>query len=456
MSSLPEISEMVNAIEVFDTHEHLAGFDWGFTTESQPFGPTHPHKSLPHVLMNDMLLYITSAALYRGPSIAPQSWKIEDAFAYWKTIQPALEELRGAAVYAVIRRGIKELYGFDVDEVTDKNLGEYNNRIVATYNAKGQPAWMLEVLKRAKVKAIIQMAHLPYLIEYWPSLPPERRKCEQAVVRPSLVLEPFFFSGFEPDRSKARARTMELLGMHPRNHAEHLEFQHAAVARHRKEGGAALKIICAYQRTLRFERVPDSEAKRLYDKGWRNLSAPELQRLQDNLVWHLMRAAQEFSFPVQVHTGYSYPTLKGDPENLFPLTRQFPEVQFYFAHAGWPNYGGLAILARTYTNIHFGFCWMPGLSPALAARLMDEMFDMLPANKMLIGMDCGHAESFYGTAVLTRELIAKVLAAKVDSGLISMRAARTIAQRILHDNAVNLFGRTEERAAVGLQAGAGA
>src|ERR1043166_7234874 len=293
MTSLPDITELIEQLDLFDPHEPLAGFDWGFgTAKGGALGPTHPHKTLPHALMNDMLLYITGAALYKGPSIAPQSWKHEDARQYWHAIQPALEELRGASVYTVIRRGIRELYGFDVDEVTDKNFDECNQRVLSVYQQKGQPAWMLEVLQRAKVKAIIQMAHLPYLIEYWPSLPEARRKAEQQVVRPSLVLEPFFFSGFEPDRSRARERTMELLQMHPTNYEEHLAFQHEAVARHRKAGGAAVKFICAYQRSLHFEKVPDGEARRLYTKGWKGLNAAELLRLQDNLVWHLVRAAK--------------------------------------------------------------------------------------------------------------------------------------------------------------------
>ena len=102
---------------------------------------------------------------------------------------------------------------------------------------------------------------------------------------------------------------------------------------------------------------------------------------------------------------------------------------------------GLALMARTFPNIHFGFCWIPALSHALAKRLMDEMFDMVPANKLLIGMDSGSIEAFYGTTLITRELVAQVLASKVDSGLISRRAAANIARRFLHDNALALFSR---------------
>ena len=75
MTSLPAITEFIDSLELWDTHEHLAGFDWGFTSEKEPVGPTHPHKTLPHAVMNDMVLYICSAAMYQGPNLAPQAWK---------------------------------------------------------------------------------------------------------------------------------------------------------------------------------------------------------------------------------------------------------------------------------------------------------------------------------------------------------------------------------------------
>jgi len=443
MSSYPEIQSMVDEIEIWDTHEHVAGFDWGFVAEDAPIGPTHPRKSLPHVLMNDMLLYITTATGREAPNLATSNWQIEDAPAYWRAMQPVLEELRNTAVYGLIRRGLKELYGFEGDEITDDNFEELNARVVAAYAEKGAPAWLFEVVQRAKVKEFIQMAHLPYSIEYWPSLEPQRQARERAVVRPSLVLEPFFFSGFEPDRSRARQRTMELLDIFPNSYQEHLEFMHAAVARHKHEGGAALKFICAYQRSLHFEEVADDEAKKLYDKGHENLDKYELRRLQDNLCWHLIRLAREFELPIQIHTGYSIPTSMGHPENLLNVVTHpdFRKVDFYFCHAGWPHDGALSLMARSYANVHFGFCWMPGLSPALATRLMDEVFDLVPASKVLVGMDAGNIETFYGTALVTREITAKVLAKKVDDGTISRRAAETLAHRFLHDNANALFGR---------------
>jgi len=450
MSSLNEFTELVNEIEIFDVHEHMAGFDWGFDEDTAPQGPTHPHKSLPHVLMNDMLFYLTSATGLKLPDLSPSSWELKDARAYWAAMQPVLEEIRNTAVYTLIRRGIQELYGFDCDEVTDDNFEEMNGRVVDNYCSKGAPAWMLETMKKAKVKAIVQMAHLPYLLEYWPNLPAQRQQQERAVVRPALILEPYFFSGFEPDRSRARVRTKELLDFLPSSYDEHVAFMSTALQRHREAGGAAVKFICAYQRSLFFEEVSDSRARQLYARGLKSLDKAEMTELQNNLVWHLVRAAKANELPVMLHTGYSNPSTMAHPENLHNLVvhPEFRHHPFYFAHAGWPHDGALALMARTYINVHYGFCWIPGLSPALATRMMDEMFDLLPANKMLVGMDCGTIEAFYGTTVVTREIIAKVLAGKVDSGLMSRRAATTVAHRLLHDNGVNLFGRAEEKSAL--------
>lgn len=442
MSSYQDILNMVNEIEIWDTHEHVAGFDWGFATPDAPIGPTHPRKSLPHVLMNDMILYILGAARYNGPSLAGSDWQIEQAADYWKAVQPILEEVRAASVYTLVRRGIQELYGFEGDDIDDSNFEALNAKITATYDAKGAPAWLFEVVKKAKVKRFIQMAHLPYSIQYWPSLEPERQALERSIVRPSLVLESFFFSGFEPDRSRAREATMELLNIFPKNYEEHLEFMHAAVKRHKHEGGAALKFLCAYQRTLHFEQVPDDEARRLYSKGYKNLEPAELHRLQDNLAWHLGRLAAEFELPIQIHTGYSTPATLGHPETLYNFVTHpnHRKVNFYFCHAGWPHDGQLSLMARSFPNVYFGMCWLPGLSVALAERLLDEVFDCVPANKIMTGMDAGTVENFYGTALVTRELTAKVLAKKVDEGHISRRAAHTVAHRYLHDNALEVFG----------------
>jgi len=107
MSSVfAEITELVNAIQIFDTHEHVAGFDWGFTSADAPIGPAHPHlKTLPHVLMNDFPLYIISSTGLESTHLSPDKWEVEQAEEYWNAMQLAPEELRCTAVIASSSEG---------------------------------------------------------------------------------------------------------------------------------------------------------------------------------------------------------------------------------------------------------------------------------------------------------------------------------------------------------------
>jgi len=80
MNSLAFTTEVVNAVPCYDTHEHIAGFDWGYAADDAPIGYTHPRlKSLPHLLMNDMLRYAVGATKIDNGPLAPELWQVEDA-----------------------------------------------------------------------------------------------------------------------------------------------------------------------------------------------------------------------------------------------------------------------------------------------------------------------------------------------------------------------------------------
>jgi len=142
---------------------------------------------------------------------------------------------------------LNELFGFDGDDIHDNNWQELNEKVVATCTEKGASQWLCEVAQNLNTGAMVQMTHLPYQLEYWPSLDAVRRARENRLVRPNLVLEPFFFSGFEPDRSRARQRTMELMNFFPADYDQHVHWMRAAMELHKKEGGAAVKLLCAYR-----------------------------------------------------------------------------------------------------------------------------------------------------------------------------------------------------------------
>src|SRR5262249_55242630 len=155
----------------------------------------------------------------------------------------------------------------------------------------------------------------------------------------------------------------------------------------------------AYHRSLHFTEVGDQEAAELFARGPETLSKPDLHRLQDNLVWHMLEQALARKMPLLVHTGYSYPTALGNPETMYNLFQspRLRGLKVDLSPSGWPNDGATMIMARPFRHCYFNICWTPQLSVGLGRRVLSDLIDIVPQNKILSGTDCGSAESFMGT-----------------------------------------------------------
>ena len=423
-----------------DTHSHMAGGDFGSPADDRG------GKNLPQVLMSDHLRYLLEAQ-GAAPVLLKdyRQWRPEDAGAQMDVVLPLLDRLRHTTAYAVVREGVRELYPFREEDVGETNWRRINEQVLGAYRKYGERAWQRAVVRRARVVLQNQMAELPYVTDHWVSLPPEERSAQQRFLLPSLVLDGYLFSGFDAS-TKGRRRSEELLGGRPRTHSEYLAFLGKVLDLFVSRGGKSVKLMTAYHRTLRFERVPDLEAERLYARGPEALKGEGLHRLQDNLCWHLLELAAARGLPLIVHTGYAVPTDWGHPEHLVPLVRspRLEGMKFDLSHSGWPRHGEAMVLARTYPNCYFNLCWTPLLSRALGARVLSESLDMLPANKLLIGTDTGTAEAFLGAVWLIRSLLTEVLEEKMRGGQFGLDVAKRVACAILLDNPLAFYGMSQE------------
>lgn len=429
-----EIKTMVDEIPMFDTHEHVAGFDWGIPPDDKG------GRSLPQIIFNDYLAYLAGAARHTGPPIGPAQFPIEKAEENWSAGKELLDRLRPLTTYRALRIAFKELYGFEGDDITDENWRELNDKVVRTYKTYGQRRWLAEVLKRANISRIVQFCYLPYVVDHWGELSPEERDLEKGFIRPSLLSDAYAFIGESEERRRVRQRTFEIVGVKPSSYAEYLEAVAKGVAHFRACGGVGIKLLAAYNREMAFERVPEAEAKTLFERGPENLNAEEHRRLEDNLVWHLLACANESGLAASFHTAYATPTHRGDPSKLLNLITAFPEVSFDLCHAGWVFSEEHAIMARSFRNVYFNFAWTPLLSASVAKRQLSEMVEIIPNNKMMVGLDTGSAESCYGTAVLTRQVLAEVLTEKVAGNAFTLEVAETVARRLLKENAEEALG----------------
>lgn len=166
--------------------------------------------------------------------------------------------------------------------------------------------------------------------------------------------------------------------------------------------------------------------------------------LQDYLFHRVVQCTEALAMPLQVRTGYQEGhgnvISNSDPTLLTNLLIEYPKVKFVLFHLGFPYTGELSVLAKTYQNVYVDFCWNHMGQPSVARRVLGEMVDCIPGNKLMaFGADFGYIEGVYGHQVLARRNVAASLAQKVDEGFFTMAEAEFLATRLLRDNAIDLY-----------------
>jgi hypothetical protein len=431
-----ELRSYIDAQPMIDTHSHVCGFD-----EGPPLDDKLGY-SLPQILMRDYLLYLTGSCGEMPARPGGGEWTVDDAEEHFLALQPLLEEYRGLTTYAALREGIRELHPFDGEDITPANWRGINNSIVNAYRTHGERAWLRKAAQQVGIKRQNQMVVLSYVTESWGELPDDEREAQKNFLMPSLILDGLFYTGF-PRHKEIRQHTMEIVGLQPKTYDEHLEFCEKVLDTFIAQTGPSrtVKVLAAYARSLFFAQdVPDSRAKTLYLQDPETLTGEPLRELQDNLFWKIMQMVVDRGLPLIVHTGYSYPSAFGDPENLMNLAQRHRALKIDLAHSGWPNQGGGLMMARSIRGCYFNLCWTPLMSYELGRHIMSVAIDMTPRNKILVGTDCGTVECLVGTARLLRRVLGDVLEEKLRLGQINLDVAKSYSRAILYDNPREFYG----------------
>jgi len=431
-----DIRAYIDTMPMIDTHSHACGFDDGPPLDDA-FG-----YSLPQILMRDYLLYLTGSCGELPVKPGGGEWTVDDAEEHFLALQPLFEEYRGLTTYAALREGIRELHPFEGEDITPANWQGINDSIVNAYRTHGERAWLRKAAKQIGIERQNQMVVLSYVTENWDELPDKEYEAQKNFLMPSLILDGLLFTGF-PVHKTTRRKAMEIVGLHPKTYDEHLAFCEKVLdcfIAHTGPG-RTVKLLAAYARSLYFAQdVPDSRAKELYAQDPETLTGEPLCQLQDNLFWKLMQMAVDRDLPLIVHTGYSYPSKLGDPENLLNLAQKHRSLKIDLAHSGWPNEGGALLMARTYRGCYFNLCWTPLMSYELGRHILSTAIDMTPRNKILVGTDCGTTECMVGAVRLLRRVLGDVLEEKLRRGQFGLEVAKSYARAILYDNPREFYG----------------
>jgi glucuronate isomerase len=415
-------------IETVNTHEHII-------PEQERIAKRVDFFSLAqHYFFNDMV----SAGL-SGESLKLVSNRDAPTAERWRAYEPYWKAARLTGYGQALRITIRDIYG--VEEISGKTV----ERINAALRERNKPGIYRYVLKeRSRIRFSV-------VDDYW----------NAGAVRPDpefFVLAHKFDRFVQPWTPEDLRRLEQVTGvsiptLRALKQALQKNFQQCLDA-----GMVTVKTTLAYDRELHFREVNEADAARDFERmaqggqtlpeGFRRKLHRPFRNLEDHMFHEVLRLADAAGIPIQIHTGIhagngnfitnTNPTLLN---NLFFL---YPRLKFDLFHISYPYEGELSVLAKHFPNVYVDFCWAHIVSPAGARRALDEMLEMIPANKISgFGGDYQYAELSYGHLQIARRNIAQVLAAKTQAGFCKEEEALEIGRMLMHDNPANLFARRE-------------
>jgi hypothetical protein len=435
------IKEVINAIQLVDTHEHLLAEEERHRA-AQDFGYLFPHYASSDLISSGMppsLLEAVRATarpvlvermgrigwIRKPPPFAAPARPDMSLEERWAALEPYWERIRYTGYGTCLRIALRDLFG--VQELTRQTVGPLSEALAASRRA----GWYRQVLReKAGIAVSIQDDY--------------RTAVDRELFVPVIRLEHFACPMNRGDLRNIEADTGQAIhSLDDLCRAMCLALERALM-----DGAVGIKIGLAYRRNIRFEKVARADAERVFTRLFGHLgegpSWDEARPLQDYMIHQIVRAAIDHDVPVQIHTGLQEGNenllANSNPTLLANLFLEYREAKFDLFHGGYPYMGEALALAKNFQNVYLDLCWLYIISPSAGARMLHEAIETVPANKIFaFGGDFIIPEGAYGHSRMARQVVSRVLVEKVEEGWLSEEEAAGLARKILRENPVALF-----------------
>jgi hypothetical protein len=426
-SPYSRLRDYVDTIKVVNAHEHQR---WFAEFEG------HPYNLYTLLAYSYLQADLVSAG---GPELKPEIVIQGDLEALWKTYGPYLDFSRNTSYYSQFLAGLRLLYGFSDPSFTKENIQALSAQIAANYSHRED--WYEKAFRQAGFETM-------FVDQYWNAFNTELDRRYFALV---FNINPLVSSisdreGLTSKDAPAQTNIYKLA--EEEGKAINTLDDYLAAADRLFQKFQAHNVIClknsqAYGRTLDYPYVPYDDAKALFARPSRSLSVAEKKALQDFMFHWIIEKSVVLGLPIQIHTGYlagnGNVLENGRPVKLNNLFLKYPQAKFVLFHGGYPWTGEYAALGKMFANVYLDLVWLPQISREAAVRGLDEMLDTVPYNKFFWGGDCHFIEESTGSLIFGKDVVAQVLAMRVERGLMTEDLAREVARQIFRGNAIRFF-----------------
>jgi len=407
------IRDFVENEPIFETHDHLFGYDW------HDWNPID-YREFTGYANTDLYTAF-------GPGCPERTWTDEEFFKYWSFV-------RTTGYGQAVEMGVRELFDLDY---TRENAETITQKLRGFVQARSRKEVYADLFRQANITGCVNDI-----------LPAQDIT---ATRRMDHTLFPEFFR-FAPRlemlhviKEASTVHDLEQLLDISITTLRELELGIETLLQDAVNLGnvAALKVGVAYLRALDFDDVSKGDAEAAFSSLMAGRDTAR-KPLHDYLFHHYVRCAAEHDLTMQIHTGHLsgvYQDIRrGDPSPLIPVLVKYPEVRFDLFHAGWPWSELMGAIGKQFPNVWLDLCWAWSMNPVQMERMLDEWLACVPSNKILgFGADTTSPFCVVGYAKQARNSIANVLERKIARGEYDEATAEFVARRILHDNAAELF-----------------
>ncbi len=333
---------------------------------------------------------------------------------------PHLRDQRSTGTVTCLTLGLRLLYDFDLDDLSVTNYRGLSDRINLRY--RNTFAWYRQAMEAAHLEGPYRPNALSFLFEQAEPTAAEREMSfTRALIRVDEYLSPAHLAN-------PRFRyAMDKVGIEPSDAPSWRAFVDAVMEAARQAGCIGIKQAQAYSRDLHFQFIEDDAV------DFRAETGQPLWALQNWILHRFCERANDYGWPYQIHTG-THNLPRSNPLPLIDPMHRYPAVRFVMLHT-WPYLDEVAYLAKHCPNAYIDICWLPILSPAHAEAALRAYIGYVPGHKLMLSQDATSVELAAGSTLVYRTLLKKVLAERVDDGLISEAQALDVARWALADNA---------------------
>jgi hypothetical protein len=421
------LREYLDTITVVNAHEHQRWF-------AEYDG--HPYNFYTLLAHSYLQADLVSAG---GPDLKTETINQGDLEALWKTYGPYLDFSRNTSYYSHFLAGFRLLYGFEDPYFTEENVRTLSMMIAENYSRREE--WYEKAFHQAGFETM-------FVDQYWD---PYNTELDGRYFTLVFNINPLVNSiAYREQLTAPDAPLMtniyklaEAEGNSIKTLDDYLAAADRLFQKFQERNVVCLKNSMAYGRSLDYTEVSDDDAKRLFSLPSGALSAAEKKALGDFMFHWIIKKSVALELPIQIHTGYLAGNgnilENGRPAKLNNLFLKYPQAKFVLFHGGYPWTGEYAALGKMFPNVSLDLVWLPQISREAAVRGLDEMLDTVPYNKFYWGGDCHFIEESAGSLAFGKDVVAQVLAMRVERGLMTEDLAREVARGIFRDNAIRFF-----------------